>query len=366
VPETTKKKRHIGKRFAIGFGLLVLLFMLVSLGITKIVYDKQFPRYDRADEALSANLRYHDIEADYPRLLVSFNSTENTLQGYLYGSEHSRALMVIAHGLGGGADSYLSQIKHFVDAGFRVFAYDCTGSYDSEGKSTKGFPQAVLDLHAALSYIESQPTLSSLPLLLFGHSWGGYAVVNVLNFGHDVTAVVSVSGANSAMDMVLEQGHNLMGSFIYTQYPFLWLYQHLLFGSVASSTAVSALNKTDIPVLIIHGIEDEMVHYSGSSILAKRDRITNEKVSYITATQEGRNAHNNLFRTDEMVQYVEKVNAQYRLLFDAYDGEIPYETNKEFYDGIDRLQLSMLQPSLMQEIDAFLDRALTEQNAMNP
>jgi len=54
------------------------------------------------------------------------------------------------------------------------------------------------------------------------------------------------------------------------------------------------------------------------------------------------------------------VNAQYRLLFDAYDGEIPYETNKEFYDGIDRLQLSMLQPSLMQEIDAFLFDALLQ------
>lgn len=353
-----QKRNRVCKRLTIGFCLTALLFIFVSLFVTKLVYDKQFPRHVRPDEALSANLRYRDIEAGYPRLLVKFKSGENTLQGYLYGNDNTRALMVVAHGLGGGADSYLSQIKHFVDSGFRVFAYDCTGSYDSEGTSTKGFPQAVLDLHAALAYVESQPSLSSLPLLLFGHSWGGYAVANVLNYGHDITAVVSVSGANSAMDMIMEQGRNLMGIFIYSQYPFLWFYQHLLFGSVASFDAVSAINKAQVPVLIIHGNKDGMVSYSGSAIIAFRNQITNEKVSYYTATQEGRNAHNNLFRSDDAIMYVDQVNAEFRQLYDAYEGKIPYSNKQHFYEGIDRIRLHALAPGLMQEIDAFLADAL--------
>ena len=41
-------------------------------------------------------------------------------------------------GIGGGADSYLPQITYFLDQGWRVFAYDATGSFDSEGKTTKG------------------------------------------------------------------------------------------------------------------------------------------------------------------------------------------------------------------------------------
>ena len=79
--------------------------------------------------------------------------------------------------------------------------------------------------------------------------------------------MVSVSGANSAMEMVIEQGEQMMGSFIHVQYPFLWLYQRLLFGETASLTAVDAINKTETPVLIIHGTEDEMVQFEGSSIL---------------------------------------------------------------------------------------------------
>jgi pimeloyl-ACP methyl ester carboxylesterase len=353
-----KNKRIGRKRWLIALGLVVLIFILVSLVTTKLVYDAQFRRHDRPDETIHANLRYIDIERDYPRSIVHFTSGKNTLQGYFYGDRSARALMVVAHGLGGGADSYLSQIRHFVDSGFLVFAYDCTGSYDSEGTSTKGFPQSVLDLHAALTYLESQPSLASLPRLLFGHSWGGYAVATVLTYGHDIKAVVSVSGANSAMDIIIEQAKQMMGSVAYTQYPFLWLYQHMLFGKAASLDAVTAINDANIPVLIIHGIEDELVVYDGSAVIAFKDKISNPYVRYITTTQKGRNGHNNLFRTDEAVSYVEQVNKEYRALYDAYETQIPYEVKKKYYASINRFKIHALQPSLMEEIDAFLDSAL--------
>jgi len=58
--------------------------------------------------------------------------------------------------------------------------------------------------------------------------------------------VVSVSGVNTAIDMIMEQGEALMGGFIHTQFPFLWLYQRLLFGKVASFDAVSAIHVTGV------------------------------------------------------------------------------------------------------------------------
>ena len=62
----------------------------------------------------------------------------------IYGLNNDKGLIVVVHGLG-RADDYLAQIMYFVDSGFKVFAYDSTGCYDSEGNSIKGFPQAVLD-----------------------------------------------------------------------------------------------------------------------------------------------------------------------------------------------------------------------------
>lgn len=189
-----------------------------------VIYNGQFPRYDRPDTAVTVGLRYEDVETKYPRSLVSFESGNHLLQGYVYGQNQEQGVVVVAHGLGGGADSYLPRITYFVDQGWRVFAYDKTGSFDSEGETTKGYQQAVIDLDAALTYINTQEEFTDLPILLFGHSWGGYAVANLLHYDHEIARVVTVSGANSAMEMILEQGRGTMGGFITTQYPYLWLY----------------------------------------------------------------------------------------------------------------------------------------------
>jgi alpha-beta hydrolase superfamily lysophospholipase len=352
------RKKSTGFFRVLGIGLIAaaVLFLLVSIIATKIVYDKQFPRYNRPDESTNARLRYSDIEADYARVLVTFRSGDNALQGYVYGMENTRGLMVVAHGLGGGADSYLPEIKHFVDQGLRVFAYDCTGSYNSEGKTTKGFPQSVLDLQAALTYIATQPDLSALPLLLFGHSWGGYAVANVLNFPHDIKGIISASGVNTAIDIIIEQGRTFMGGFIYTQYPFLWLYQRLLYGKVASFDAVTALNATGVPALILHGVADKLVAYEGSALIAHKDEITNPHVEFITLAKPGRDGHSNLFKSEAAASYINGINREYRKLYDSYEGQIPYELKKSFYDGLDRFLVQELDPDLMQLIDGFIDR----------
>lgn len=218
VPKSTKRK-IIGRSIA----AFLLVYSIISMITCILIYNGQFPRYDRHDMDVTAGLRYEDVEDTYPRKLGSFKSGENLLQGYVYGKEDAKALVVVVHGLGGGADSYLPQITYFVDQGWQVFSYDATGSFDSEGKTTKGFPQALLDLNSALSYLQTQSDSKDKPILLFGHSWGGYATANILHDEQDIAAVVSVSGANSSKEMIMEQGEKIMGSFIKLQYPYLWL-----------------------------------------------------------------------------------------------------------------------------------------------
>ncbi|NLB43431.1 MAG: alpha/beta hydrolase [Clostridiales bacterium] len=269
------------------------------------------------------------------------------------GEDQDQGLVVVVHGLGGGADSYLPQITYFIDQGWCVFAYDVTGSFDSEGKTTKGFPQALIDLDAALTYINSQPEYTNLPIMLFGHSWGGYVVANALHYNHEIAGIVTVSGANSPMAMILEQGKRMMGGFIYTQYPYLWLYQRILFGKTASLNAVDAINGSDVPVLIIHGTDDEMVAYEGSSIIANIADITNPNVKVISMNEPDRNGHNNLFRSDTAIEYINEINIQYRELFDHYEQNIPYEVKQGFYSKVDRSLAQEISQGLMDDIQAF-------------
>ena len=344
----------------IGFGIigLLLLFSVISMVVVKVIYDGQFPRHSRHDETVTSALRYTDLETAYPRQLVSFESGINQLQGYVYGLHQDQGLVVVAHGLGGGADSYLPQITYFVDQGWRVFAYDATGSFDSEGKTTKGFPQALLDMDAALTFAKSQPDFAGLPVLLFGHSWGGYAVANSLHYDHEIAGVVTVSGANSPMDMIVEQGRRMMGGFINIQRPFLSLYQRMLFGEAASLTAAEAINRSDVPVLIIHGTADEMVEYTGSAIIAKIDAVTNPNVRTITLDEPGRNGHNDLFKSDSAMVYIDKINVIYRELYDSHSKNIPYEVKQGFYATVDRALAQDINRGLMDEIQAFFLKCL--------
>lgn len=356
--EKVNKKNKMIKVIILSLVLFLVVFSIVTMIIVKNLYDSNFPRFNRPE--FTTDLSYNDVSEKYKRETVQFESGENTLQGYIYGSENTKGLVVVAHGLGAGSDSYLSQIMSFVDDGWRVFTYDCTGSYDSEGKSTKGFPQSVLDLDAALNYIESKDEFDEFPVLLFGHSWGGYAVANVLNFEHEVDGVVSVAGVNTAFEITMEEGNNVMGGFSKVTAPFIWLYQTILFGKNASVSAVKGINQANIPVMIIHGDHDTRVLYNGSSIIAHKAEITNSKVIYKTCTKEFHNGHSNLFLSEESRQYDMKVDEGYIEMKEKYSGNIPHNVEKEFYDNVDKFLMNELDSNLMEEINTFYNQCIEQ------
>jgi pimeloyl-ACP methyl ester carboxylesterase len=354
------KKRQKGSRKArtVKIALLVLLAVAVvfagmSMAGMKLILDSEFGRFDRPDPATTVEMHHSDLTENYPLELVSFLSGKNRLQGYLYPTADSPGLVVVAHGLGGGADSYLPQIRYFLDKGWSVFAYDATACYDSEGEAVRGFPQGILDLHAALRFVESRPDLAELPVVIFGHSWGGYSAANVLHYDHDIAGIVAVAAPSSAAEMIVEQGRQMMGWLMDTQRPFVWLYQVMLFGKAALLDGEAALNKAGVPALIVHGTGDKVVFFDGSGIISKKDRIINPKVQFLAIDEEGRNGHNSILLSREAIAYASDRNAELRALSEQYGGEIPYEVQREFFAKIDKEQANELNLELMETIHNF-------------
>lgn len=353
----TKKRRVLKIAFGIILTLAVLFAASSMVGM-KLIYDAQFGRFELPDPATSAEIPYDGLGPDYPVELASFFSGKNRLQGYIYHRPGSPGVVVVAHGLGGGAQSYMAEIKYFLDQGWSVFAYDATGSYRSEGQGTRGFPQSLLDLDAALKYVRTRPDLAPLPVLVFGHSWGGYAAANILHFDHKLAGVVSVSAPSSATEMIIEQGAEMLGPIMETQRPFVWLYQWLLFGKTATLDAVDALNKTTVPALIIHGTEDAVVRFQGSAIISKREQITNPKVQFLALAEEGRNGHNNILRSRESLEYTKAVNAELRELAAEHGGEIPIELKREVFAKLDKALANEVNEELLGQIHEFFLRCV--------
>lgn len=355
------KKRKISKIVLFSILLFIFIFSLVSVIIVKNVYDGFFPRSEKPDYNMYLN--YED-KTGYNRNTVNFKSGDNLLTGYIYGSENDKGLIVIAHGLGGGAESYIEETTFFIDNGWRVFSYDCTGSYMSEGDGTTGLAQSVLDLNAALTYIESDNSLNSLPVLLYGHSWGGFAVTAVLNYDHNITAAVSIAGFNSPTEMLVEWTMDMLGFFTYFEYPFLWGYQTFLFGDAAGLTGTDGINKADIPVMIVHGKNDTVIKYDGAAIISHKDDITNPYAVFKTYDEEYHDGHNNIFMSDEAVIYNKDImNERYNDLPAMYsNGEIPEEALTEFYSKIDREKMSRLNEEFMCDVNTFFNDSLINNN----
>lgn len=354
------KKRRF-RKFIIVILALFLIFSIVSIVGVITVFSTSFPRYDFTDR--TSYLIYEDIDgAKYPRTEHKFMSGDNELTGYVYGEQNnSKGLIVISHGLGGHSEGYLAETLSFVDNGWKVFAFDNTGSGVSEGKSTKGLPQSRLDLNAALTYIEDDSELGAMKKMLYGHSWGGYAVASILDSDHDIAASVSVAGYDEPMSTTLEQAKDSMGMgfFANIEYPYIWLYNKFLFRDDANLKASDAINNSDdTPILIIHGENDEVIKYNGSSIIAQSKKINNPNAEYLTFSEEGHDGHMNLLISDNAIELREQFDEELKALQDEHGKDLPHNVSEEFFSSLDKIKMNELNPDFINPVIAFFETNL--------
>lgn len=263
--------------------ITVLVVVISTFAVTKIVYDAVFKRYDCVEN--------HYSVSDISGKEIKFSSGENRLHGCLYGNT-GEILVVFIPGFHACIDDYLPQIKSFTDSGFGVFAFDPTGSGKSGGDTAVGFSQIIYDLDAALETVRKNDNFGFKHTVLFGHSRGGYAACCAVKDDYDISAVVSVGGINSAMEGVIAPVAETVGFLAYSNYPMLWAYQAMLFGTeTIGRDAAEIISSTGVPTLIVHGNNDQQVPRDEYSVISHRGEITSENVEYIICDTPGMDGH---------------------------------------------------------------------------
>ncbi|MBQ8796136.1 MAG: alpha/beta hydrolase [Clostridia bacterium] len=351
------ERKAVKKRILKVTAVITLALLLLCMGMlmaTKFIYTAIFPRFERSPLEQALNLTSSHASEITQCREAYFMSEENRLRAYIYGDDNASALVVIAPGLSDGGEDYTSQALAFVDLGYKVFTFDTTGSFESEGKNSVGFSQEVLDLQCALDFIKSDPELNKLPLYLFGHSRGGYACAMMCNQDYDIRAVATVGAVNSEIEITLEWSTNYVGAFAYSGYPALYAYQTMIFGGdIISSGGAQAINEGDIPALVIHCENDVTVSIDGSSIYAHKDEVTNPKAQFMLYENTENAGHTTLLFTKEANAYREEVKDDFDDLYTRYNGEIPESTEKEFLQSIDPLKAQEANKELIKTISDF-------------
>lgn len=249
------------------------------------------------------------------------------LAGYLYSSgDNQHAVVVISHGFGGGGhNSYMDVADYFARNGYYVFAYDATAMDKSEGDGLGGVPQGVIDLDHAISFVESNNDIPDLPIVLFGHSWGGYCVSAVLNYHPEIKAVIECSGFNRSSDMFESGGKSQAGSVIYTMTPFIRIHEYLKYGKYAANTAMDGFDSSDSNVMIVHSADDNVIGIEYGLDKYYEKYKDDSRFTFIRFEDRG---HNEIFNDPDNT-YKDELNAEVDKWLETLDYDYNAEENKE-------------------------------------
>lgn len=257
----------------------------------------------------------HPVLNDFPGLERENFSVDDgrgaRLSAFIYkrpAVEQLNIVAVVAHGLGGMHDDYLNVIDRFACDGFTVVSYDNTGCGASEGKSRIGLTHSAVDLCRVLDSLRRIESFAHVPVCLFGHSWGGYAVCAALGSRNDIAAVASCSGFDSSRKILAEKAAIILkpaGARLLA--PYFSLLELIRLGRSSRVTASESISRSNAHVLLLHSIDDAMVGY-GSSIAACFAHIKNENV-YAHVFSDRRH---HVFYSDKSIETRRRLNALIR------------------------------------------------------
>lgn len=356
--ESVKVKGHRSKKkiaLVTVVCVITAFFLIVMPVLTVIIYNDNFGgRFETAEWLAWSVSDFEGLEVEE----CTFPSNKGQLlAGYKYSKpeQEVRGVVVISHGFGGGGhNNYMPIVDYFASNGYLAFGYDATACDKSEGDAVGGLPQGVIDLDYALDYVKQVDEYRDLPIVLFGHSWGGYSIANVLNCHPDVSAEVIVAGFDRSADLVEQWGESMVGKVAIKLFmPYARLYEKLKFGEYATYSALDGFANSDAGVMVLASKDDKVVLPENGYDRFYAEYGDSQRFRFIEFEDRG---HNNLYCTEESERYWEQVDEEYAAYVEANGGEDSDEILSEFMkEHFDKSKCCELDSDLMSQIIEFCD-----------
>ena len=351
---------HSKKRIILIIVVAAIVACAGAFALDRYTLSATYARFPEQEVSLLPN--YELFEKTHPRTDVEFQLDGYTLRGHVYGKDNTRGLIVFRHGMFSKHSDYLPLITAMVDKGWRIFAYDAIGCGESDGNSTLGMSQSPLDVAAAVQFARESGLADNMPLVLWGHSWGGYGVAAALKSCPDVNACVTMSGFDTPMKILDYSATSSFGSIGKIQYPFLWLITQIDFGDNANVSASDAIISSNVPTLVIHGAGDTTVPYENVSIAGALDKyqqkFAESHIDITTMTTPGRDGHNNYFYSPESQAYLNECGKALQEMLDENGDDATAPEVQSYLSNVDLTRANTADPALIQEIDSFLIKRL--------
>ena len=321
-----------------------------------MLFEKQIKEAFRARVHARADdtgaVRYFAPE-DFEGLTVTsypFPAHEgHTLAGFFYSYGEPRVhgrVVIFDHGMGGGHRSYLREIELLARHGFLVFAYDHTGCMASEGEETGGFLQSLSDLDAALTALKADRELDGVRFSVVGHSWGGFAALNIPALHRDLSHVVALAGFRSLEAIVRSTFKGPLA-----------LYRRAILAMESAShkglaeyDAASSLCDTDAKVMIIHSEDDKTVPIREHFDVMERALSWRENIRFLRVTGRGHNPNYTEDAASYLAEFLGKLKERMKT-----GGLADREGHRAFLESFDWHRMTAQDEGVWNEVLKHLD-----------
>jgi len=324
-------------------GAYPMLYSMVSKMIRNTVNT-------RADE--NGLIFYFDA-GDFPGLkkqpYAVLSSEGHTLSGYFYSYDSPRRdrIIIFEHGMGSGHRGYMTEIDCLAKHGYLVFAYDHTGCMESGGEGTGGFVHSLIDCNDVITALKNDPAFDGCSFSVIGHSWGGYAALNITALHPDITHIVAIAGFLSVPHML----RSIMRGFFAPFAKRMIREETARYPAFVPIDARETLQHTDADVLVIHSDDDQTVSCAANFDLLRAELSEHQNILFHKVTRKGHNPN----YTEDALRYKDAFFKTYTKVQKKQES-MTDEDKRAFRNAFDWNRMTAQDPEIWNLIFAFLDR----------
>lgn len=269
---------------------------------------------------------------------TEFNFTiyNNRFYGQYWQGATTKAVVVLAHGMGEHSNRYTHVAQKLTDNGFAAVAFDHFGHGKTGGKRghNPNFEAVLESVEKVIKKAKS--VFPKKPIFLYGHSMGGNTIVNyVLRRNHDLKGAVATSPflklafnppavkifVGKLLQHIapsLTMGNELDVNAISRDEKEVksYIQDPLVHSKISPNYSIKFIetgkwaiqngHKLAIPMLLVHGTEDSIIDYRGTEAFAKNSKHAKLKL-YEGGYHE---LHNDLCKEEMLQDVVDWLNSQ--------------------------------------------------------
>jgi pimeloyl-ACP methyl ester carboxylesterase len=218
-------------------------------------------------EARSFSPRRGEVPLPEPALPglspVAFPSEDGTLlKGWLVPSQNGAAVLFI-HGSEADRRALVPEARLLVSQGYGALLFDLPGHGESAGV-VRWSEESRAAVRAAARYLAAAPGVRPGKVAAFGFSMGAYTLAQVSDEPLPLVALV-LAGPSTDGEEVTREQFAAWGPL--TQQPALWADRRA--GFVPAPTPLSVVARSQLPILVIWGVNDRVVPPRMADLLAR-------------------------------------------------------------------------------------------------